>query len=91
MLYSVSSDGKQSITEAGAGGGGGVKIVALSMSSREQTQKKSSLRFSYNCRFSLFLKDPLFQIIYNYKNSFLPAGCAYEGHPIMDYVLWKGL
>ena len=38
---------------------GYVKIVALSISSHEQTQKNKSAVFLY-CRFSLFLKDLFF-------------------------------
>ena len=38
---------------------GGVRIVALSISSHEQTQQNRVC-----CRFSVFLKGPFFQIIY---------------------------
>ena len=38
---------------------GGVRIVALSISSQEQTQENESAVFLH-CRFSLFLKDPFF-------------------------------
>ena len=41
---------------------GGVRIVVLSISSHEQTQKTESAVFLY-CSFSLFLKDQFFQII----------------------------
>ena len=44
---------------------GGMRIVALSISFHEQT-KNESVVFQY-CRFSLFLKNPVFQIIYTLR------------------------
>ena len=41
---------------------GGVRIVSFSISSHEQTQYNRVCCFLY-CRFSLFFKDPFFQII----------------------------